>query len=35
MPGAERLCHIFERGRELMSYIRTRSRYEESCEPLV
>jgi len=34
MAGAERLRHIFEWGRELMSYFRTGSRDEKGWEPL-
>ena len=35
MAGAERLCHIFEGGRELMSYFRMGSRDEKGWEPLL
>jgi len=35
MPGAERLCHIFKWGRELMSYFQMESRDEKGWEPLV
>jgi len=34
MAGTERLCHIFEWGRELMSYFRMGSRDEKGWEPL-
>jgi len=34
MSGAERLCHIFEGGRELMSYFQIRSLDEKGWEPL-
>ena len=33
MAGAERLCHIFEGGRELMWYFRMGSRDEKGWEP--
>jgi len=35
MAGAERLCHIFEEGHELMSYFRMESRDEKGWEPLI
>jgi len=35
MAGAERLCHIFEWGRELTSYFEIGSRDEKGWEPLV
>jgi len=35
MAGAERLCHIYEGGRELMSHFRMGSRDEKGWEPLV
>jgi len=35
MAGAERLCHFFEWGRELMSYFQMGSRDEKGWEPLV
>jgi len=34
MAGAERLCHSFEGGLELMSYFRMGSRDEKGWEPL-
>jgi len=34
MAGAERLCRIFEWGRELMSYFQMGSRDEKGWEPL-
>ena len=34
MAGAERLCHIFEWGRKLMSYLQMGSREETGWEPL-
>ena len=35
MAGAERLCHIFEWGRELMSYFQMGTQDEKGWEPLV
>ena len=35
MAGAERLCHIFEWGRELMLYFQMGPRDEKGWEPLV
>ena len=35
MAGAERLRHIFEWGREIMSYFRMGSRDKKGWEPLV
>jgi len=35
MAGAERLCHCFEWGRELMSYFQMGSRDEKGWEPLL
>jgi len=35
MAGAERLCHIFEWGRELISYFEMGSRNEKGWEPLL
>jgi len=35
MAGAERLCHILEFDRELMSYFRMESQNEKGWDPLV
>jgi len=35
MAGTERLCHIFEWGRELISYFEMGSRNEKGWEPLL